>query len=305
MPFIFMVLGYIYLNNQDKVFRAQKTFINITILLATFGFFEYFTNLWLYIDVSSFYDDKSVPLTSYGYPYFWIEPIFANTIFFDNGIPRMVSAILDPINLGNIFVLSLTILIFERNIYPKIYRILLVTFISFALILTFSKGALLQFFIMAILLNKHIKLIYKSLLMIVPIYLIFQYVINHPGFLIHFLGFVEVFNHLSFLGFGFGSFGNYSALYSDSSSFEYVQNVGDSYWSAVIGQLGLIGFLVWFFVFFKACSKISFDHYISKLLLVQIFISALSENIFNFMSVLFLLIFVGGFLRISKRKNLL
>ncbi len=298
IPFIFVLIGYIFSNNNGNVRTIILTFINTIVAISFFGFFERFIYLWEVLDVSSFFLEKNIPVYAFGYPNFWIEPVVLEGFTkYAEGTPRMVSTIMDPINLGHTIVVALILAIYDKNInFQRSKKILISLILIFALILTLSKGAFLQFGICILMLSRASPIAKLLVGFIFAIPLSF-YITEHAGFRVHFLGFINVFNHLSLFGSGFGSFGNVSILYNENS----ILDVGDSYWAAIIGQLGILGFFSWLMMWMLINSKIKSEKPLSALLISQVLVSALSENSFNFMSISFLMIIIG--LSVSKTFN--
>jgi hypothetical protein len=307
VPFLFIIIGYLFVRNEDDYYSLLKFTIIFMSFIVLFGCFERFFKVWLFFDVSVFYKVKNIPVFSYGYPVFWIEPVSVlGYSTFENGIPRMVSSVLDPVNLGHLLVFTFAIIYFEgRRFFRKLHWFLLLVLMALGIFLTLSKGAWLQFGLALFIFNNRINFFWKAISSLLLLTLVLIYVLGHAGFLAHYFGFINVFAHINLLGHGLGSFGNYSFMYSDNP----VEGVGDSYWAAVVGQFGVIGFVIWLGTFLFVAKNIG-NHHLCWLLISQILISALSENSFNFMSVFLLLIFVGAFLKIringkmtNKRKG--
>ncbi|MFO7657145.1 MAG: hypothetical protein R6W78_08765 [Bacteroidales bacterium] len=299
MPFVFILIGYVFIKSIKDYDGLVKTVISVMFVIVMFGLFERFFLIWTFIDVSSFYNFKNISVFHYGYPVFWIEPV---SLFgyqtFENGIPRMVSLILDPVNLGHMLVCVFLLVLFEGRKFLTIhahYFMILVFFIG--ILLTFSKGSWLQLFLAAIILNHNISIFFKFIGFVISLPFVYLYVSTHAGFMAHFYGFISIYDHITLFGDGLGSYGNYSRMFSE----DYVDEVGDSYWAAVIGQIGILGFFTWIMTFIFIAKKNGFNHYLSWLLLSQVFVSSLSENTFNFMSVFLMMIFVGAYLRIRVR----
>ncbi|WP_394707253.1 hypothetical protein [uncultured Desulfobacter sp.] len=294
-PIFFVTIGFYFTKSVKDLEEIYKAIILSVIIVLVFGFVERFSDFWNFIDVASFYRYKRINVSPEGLPYFWFEPRF--------GMTRMVSTFLDPINLGHFFVLAFFVVKYEFELIfssLKIYAILLVL-ILIGLFLTLSKGAWLQFFLVFLILNKNLNVIIRlagALLTLVGIVIYSQ---THAGFWIHVDGFINIMDHITLSGHGVGTFGNYSSMYNLVDP-RYLTGVGDSYWASIIGQFGLIGFLMWIFFFLKIVLHLR-HHYISLVLLCQIFISALSENTFNVLSVFHILILSGGLIKYSKNNG--
>jgi len=293
-PFLIILVGYLFVNKREDYNKLTKSYLLIIFLILVFGYFERFFMIWRYVDVSPYFSEKRIPVFSNGYPVFWIEPIRNNFLSIGKiGIPRMVSTILDPINLGHILVFSFVLVWKEAKEVINIrIRKLLMILIFIGLLLTFSKGSLLHLFLFLFLFIR-MNIILKIALFVILFSISLFFAMYHQGFIVHLHGFIGILSHLSALGSGLGTFGNYSKMFSESGP----QGVGDSYWAAVIGQFGIIGFLVWIFSFLFLCSKINQNSYLGGLIITQIIVCSLSENSFNYMSVFPVMIFFGAKLK--------
>ena len=299
--FCFVAIGYYFTKNKEDLDKILKATLIAIIIILIFGFVERFTLLWQYIDVYSFYRFKGIPVSPNGYPYFWIEPVnLLRFQDFSTGIVRMVSTLLDPVNLGHFFVFAFAFICYEENLIRKIaHRNIFLLFIFIGLLLTFSKGAWLQFVLALVIFNKDINIAFRFVGFIVGALFVIILSLIHPGFWAHYFGFINVFNHLSITGNGIGTFGNYASMYNPEFM---ITGVGDSYWASVIGQFGIVGICGWLLFYLK----ISYDirpNYLSRVVVSQLLVAALSENSFNVMSVFYALVLLGAFLK--RRHNFL
>lgn len=304
IPFIFVWLGYTLINFSSQLDRLSMGVVLSAFILAIFGIFETLSLLWTSVDISAFYNAKNIPLTSTGYPYFWIEPVqyYSNDLG-DLGTPRMVSTFLDPINFGHFLALGFVLSLQPNIAMTTALRLLVSVILAISLFLTFSKGAWLQVFLVLVVLSPNMPNLIRFILVALGSVLIGIYVTTHQGFVLHFLGFVEVFNHFSLFGNGMGSFGNYSTMYGLSVDATAKQLVGDSFWAALIGQLGVVGLGIWGASWLLISLRIGIFSVLGRLLISQIGVSILSENTFNFMSVICLCVLVGGAWRSSTRQT--
>jgi hypothetical protein len=170
--------------------------------------------------------------------------------------------------------------------------------------LTFSKGAMLQLFFIFFILNKNINLILRIFSLLFLSILIYIVSLNHAGFLVHFNGFINVFHYLTLFGNGLATYGNYAIMFGSG---DISSGVGDSYWGSIIGQLGLVGFMAWILSFFTVIKNFPHNSYLTRILVSQLLISAISENAFNLLSIYILMILLGGYYSFyknySKEKN--
>lgn len=300
MPFIIFVVGYIGISKLSDYQMALKTLISIALLLCVFGIFERSIHLWSIIDISRFFISKKIPVFEYGYPIFFIEPIsIMGWMELPNGIPRMVSSFLDPINLGHTLVFFICVVMYDKNIILKRSKKMGLLFLLFlCLALTLSKGAWLELFLVTVALSSRGSIALKVIALLVAIPSIYIYALDHAGFMIHLNGFLGVFTHITPFGHGLSTFGNYSAMFNTTG--QIAEGVGDSFWGSLLGQLGLIGFLLWMAPFFVIISSLGLKHYLSKVIVAQLIVSALSENAFNLMSIAYPLLIIGMYCRAKK-----
>lgn len=298
IPFVLVFIAQNFVFSSKSYLDVAKFIVFLSLGLIAFGFFERFTYLWTVLDISNFFDAKNIPMKSYGYPTMFIEPIkipfFSGVNGSINGFPRMVSTVLDPINFGHLMVTVFIVVWYESNRFKfsTLTKFFLLLIIFSALLLSVSKGAWLQLFIVLVLFNQKMSMIIKFLLLIAFLPFIVVFIQMHPGFMLHFKGFISIFDSLNIFGHGLSTYGNYSKMFNSELQISNT-GVGDSFWGSLLGQLGLVGFIAWLYPFYKIIMKVSSRHYLSKLLIAQILVSALSENTFNVLSVAFLMILIG------------
>lgn len=300
IPFALFAIGFLYVKSEADYKAALKSIYFSILFIVFFGVFERGVYLWEIIDITNFYAVKNIPVFYTGYPVFFIEPIsILGYRDFEYGIVRMVSTILDPVNLGHIFVFSYSMISYDANIKLNSHKkITLQIIILLCLLSTFSKGAFLQLFLVVIIFNGKIKNHIKIAISIIISPLIYYYITSHAGFSVHFNGLIKVLDYLSLFGHGASTFGNYSIMYNNL--LDNMAGVGDSFWASILGQFGIIGFILWLGMLLFICYKIGFNNYLSKLIISQILVAALSENSFNLMSVVFLMFLSGSYLRFSS-----
>lgn len=271
--------------------ESQKKILNflskITIFIFVFGFFSQIFNIWEKLNLSDFFLLKNIPVNSNGLSYMFYEPMFNNR-------ERMISVFLDPISLGHFFATLGAFLFFFKD-KNKVQKMAFYSCL-FGLFLCLSKGAILQFFICAFLLNNRIHIIIRFLFVIL-IFIVITSILQNldiTGILLHIGGFNEAIATLSFWGHGIGSSGNYASMFSSQM---LSLGIGDTYVGALLGQIGIFGTLLWILlafsiiVFSKADQKSIF---LSLKLFFSIFIvSILSENTMNVTSFLFPAIIIG------------
>lgn len=293
-PFILMFLGYQFTRSPYDYRRLIRFIILLSFIIVGFGFFERFSHLWLILSLKEYFALKNIMLFPIGYPVMFIEPLSFNEFDGIKGLSRMVSTLLDPINLGHTLAAIITVVYYERFIFKGFFLRTLVLTISFiALLLTFSKGAYLELLFIFFIFNKDVNIILR-LLSIVLIFVVGYYIsLHHNGFIVHFLGFYNIFEYLSFFGNGLATFGNYAHMFATDTVEK--TGVADSFWGSLIGQIGLIGFLIWYSIFHKIIENFPYNHYLTRILVAQFLFSALSENAFNLLSVFIPMFLIGSY----------
>jgi hypothetical protein len=293
VPFILIFCSYLATRSEEDLQRLySKIYFNLWLLLI-FGFAEKFFGFWQYIDLTNFFAAKNIPVNSDNIPYVFIEPI-------GDGIIRMSSFLLDPINLGHTLVCLLCIELFS----PSRYRILKLGIILLGLIFTFCKGAIVQLLFIFVIFNTRIHMgirIVITVSMAAGAVLLSAY---HEGILIHFNGFIASFADISPFGGGMATAGNQSHMFAKDILKEGLdQDIGDSFIGAVIGQIGMVGLFFWILPFFQLTRDFGTNDIFKRVLLSQLVIACISENSFNLLSIYSVCIIVGGKLALSAKKD--
>lgn len=299
---IFFLIGYELIRNKIIYCKTVKILLFLGLIVVLFGLVERTLKIWHFFDLSSYFGSKNIGFYENGYPYFFIEPLpdLISNIVGLRSTTRMVSTILDPINLGHILVLCVALLLKDDF---KIYKIkityLVILFIYIlGIFFTFSKGSWIQLIIIISLkYNKYIRkygilffcLLFVALLCIVPF---------HPGLAIHVNGLTNSIKSATLWGSGLGMAGNYSSMFGNINS-----TIGDTYIGAIIGQIGIVGITFWLLLVYIIYKKGVSGSVLGFVLISQLFVSILSENSFNILSIAFLFLLIGGTYRIRKSEN--
>jgi hypothetical protein len=293
---LFIFTGIDIHNNQITVGKITRYLCLITIVVFMFGIFEQIFRIWEKVDLTVFFQMKNIP-TANGVPYMFYESMFQQE--------RMTSVLLDPISLGHFFATVAGYLFYlkDRN---KIENLTLLLSIA-GVLLSVSKGSMLQFGLYAVLFNKKIPLLLKIfstvVLVIVLLAIISEFNLPTAVIFIHINGFINSIKSISLFGHGIGSAGNYSGMFSSNRSVNL--GIGDTYIGSLIGQTGIFGTLFWLIL---ACSIIytSVSNNVSRVVAIKIFVaiflvSVLSENTMNITSFLLPSIIIG--LCVNTNKN--
>ncbi len=293
IPFLLIYLGICTQIEQKDLVFFKKNIIKIAVIVILFGYFEVVFSIWHSFELGNYFKAKNIPVYGnpkepfYNYPPFFIEPIFG-------GIKRMTATILDPINLGHTLVFIVSILYYDKSLrYGTYKRIFLITFFLIALFLTFSKGSLLQLVLVGLLNFTMISRGVKILIMFFLTLLLFYMSNFHLGIKIHLSGIKNAINSITLLGHGIAKTGNQAKMF-----FEQSVHIGDTFIGAIIGQIGIIGLVLWIIPFYVIYQKIKIN-IVGKILLAQLIISIISENAFNLLSIFLLCITTGIIYRLK------
>jgi hypothetical protein len=287
IPFILILIGLNAGLNEEQFLGYKKNLIKLVLIITIFGFFELFFEIWHTFDLTNYFKSKNIPvygldnLNFYNYPVFFIEPIF-------DGIKRMSSTLLDPINFGHVLTFILSLLIFDKSLnLSRNLKNLLILLFSVALLLTFSKGAILQIFLVFLFTFKRISVGIKLVILSFLVYLLIFISNFHDGIKIHLQGIKNAIESITFFGHGLAKTGNQASLFSEKSI-----EIGDTFIGSILGQLGILGLLLWILPFYILVKKNSYD-LLSILIIAQLLIAIISENSFNLLSVSLLCITLG------------
>jgi hypothetical protein len=297
IPFILILIGLNASLNKNQFIAFKKNLIKLVFTITLFGFFEIIFEIWHVFNLTNYFQSKNIPvygldnLRFYNYPVFFIEPIF-------HGIKRMSSTLLDPINFGHILTFILSILIFDKSLdLSRKFKPLIILFFSIALLLTFSKGAILQLFLVFLFIYTRISVGIKLIILSILIYIMIFISDFHDGIKIHLQGIKNAIESITLLGHGISKTGNQASLFSEQNI-----EIGDTFIGSILGQIGMLGLLLWILPFYILVKKNNYD-LLSLIIIGQLIIAIISENSFNLLSVSLLCITLGINLNHSYGKE--
>lgn len=248
-PIMFFLLGLItYKVTILKRFLKYVSYIALFVFL--FGVYERFINpdVWTTLNLADLWTKKGLPVNPVsGLPlnYYSSESI--------GGIQmrRMVSSFADPVNLGTFLFFG-----FMAAWYLKKYLLALLMVVATAL--TISKGALLGLFVFLVVWAKNYtpKAVFVLITLCAGVagagFIGYTMMHSTMSTLMHMTGFFSAFLELPHhpLGRGLGNIGVLAGLYSQGAE----SGITESGFGMVIGQLGIVG-IVLYFVFFKSIYK--------------------------------------------------
>lgn len=284
--FIFF-FGAVYSHDHDR--QAGHLFVRLGLFVLFFGLIDRF--FYLSRDViTSFFEAKSIVISSAGYPYIFLEPLtYFNEFSGELGFLRMYSFFLDPVNLGH-FLVTCYAISNDKSIHKLLFFI--------GVILCFSKGAILLLFLYISCFELRLPISVKVITCIFIVFLSFLILKDHAGFWVHLHGLLVSLENISILGEGLGKAGNVAVMYGEGSVFD---GLGDTFWGAILGQIGIIGFTFYVLCILAMYTFIRKDkRKLYYLFLIQFCLSSLSENSFNFLSVFYLSFLLGYYSNISS-----
>lgn len=287
-PFVALATG-IFLVTSISEKKMQLALPQIAYLLLIGSVFVYAGLQFEMFDLKNYAYSKHLEVSDYHIPFMFYDSLSGNLI-------RNTSFLLDPINLGHSLVFIFTYLLYKKNASKILLALLLIS-----LLLCVSKGAFLHLIIALLFIEKNRFpkwLFYTGLIAMIPfLFLAAQY---HPGIAYHLDGMKKAIEHISFFGIGLASVGNQASIFNAITSYE----IHDTYIGELIGQLGIVGLLLWLFPFVKIMIAIKKEIVLTSLLIAQLMIALISDNTFNLLSVLLLLVYCGyAYAQFYEEKN--
>ena len=288
-PFLIISFPYI-IKIPIKLNKELILFIlRFILFLIIIGVVFMFVDIWSVIDLSNYFSAKGIPTYSNGMPAMFFEPSM-------NYANRLVSTILDPISFGHIITACFISLFFIKSL-GRNRKLFLIIFLI-GLLLTFSKGAIFQLIIALFLLNNRLNIIVRILVPFLTLVFGFFF-INLAGIIIHFKGLYFALINANLFGHGLGLVGNYAKMFAEDLSVYNEMKISDTFIGSVLGQLGIIGLLVWLTFFYRHLIDLLRNRMLagSIIIISQLIISVLSENTLNLTS-----FFIPGFIAVLVNK---
>ena len=288
-PFLIISFPYIIkipvqLNKKLILFILRFVFYLIII-----GVIFMIVDIWNFIDLSNYFNVKGIPTYSNGMPAMFFEPSM-------NYASRLVSTILDPISFGHIITACLISIFFLKS-FDRNRKLFLIIFLI-GLLMTFSKGAIFQMILALFLLNNRLNIFIRILMPSLTLVFGFFF-INLAGIIIHFKGLYFALINANLFGHGLGLVGNYAKMFAEDLSVYNKIQISDTFIGSVLGQIGIVGLLVWLTFFYKHLIALLRNKMLpgSIIIISQLIISVLSENTLNFTS-----FFIPGILAVLVNK---
>lgn len=276
-PMLFLLIGLLACINVNLK-RFLKYISYITIFVVMFGILERFflNGFWFSVNLPDLWEKKGLPLNAFtGLP----VNFFSSEMVNGKQLRRMVSSFADPVNLG-------TFLFFGFMAAWYLKKRTLVLAVLACIALAVSKGALLGLLVFCVIWSYHKLPKYAFVLVLMGTGLaglafIFYSMSNSTmSVFLHFSGFFAAFPELVHhpLGRGLGNIGVLAGLYSSGAKTE----ITESGLGMVIGQLGIVGLVL--FIYFFWClwkkSRVVEDKK-EKILVQSLILSILLNIMFN------------------------
>ena len=261
------------LSLSDAAVKNVERFLDYLVLsVCLFGFLELYLDVWEHVGLHNFFGLKGIPVDQNGMSYMFYEPVLGNR-------KRLSTTFIDPISAGHFFAAYVIYRYYFRGgfVLPRAAWI----FSLVALLLTFSKGAMLQTFLALTFLNSRINIFLRFGALAVPVYAFYLLPIKH-GVLIHLTGVYNAAVNLSFFGHGLGSAGNYTKMFTDDMTLYNELRVGDTFLGSLVTQIGLIGLVLWLGLLFLSLNPRTKSFRVALTILAsQVAVSLFSENTMN------------------------
>lgn len=257
-PAVLYLFGCYVKARKEKI---MPYYLRIAAVVVVFGLIETFLlgdRFWVNLGIQRYMDDKGMATWAYGSN--GLPGNFYSYDFVDTGLRRMVSFIADPTLLGQFLVLPVLYSILAKGRFKnKKSQWMYILLLSTGMLMTLSKGALVSAAIgvLAYLLLKKDR--FSQLVGMAMSYIVVFFVViilaNYQKFSslpAHLNGFIS--NLLTVIkspfGLGLGKSGNFASLYNANADSANT-SAGESFIGAMLGQIGIIGTLL-FFVFIAA-----------------------------------------------------
>tara|TARA_R110002073_G_scaffold281446_2_gene445713 strand:+ start:7585 stop:8775 length:1191 start_codon:yes stop_codon:yes gene_type:complete len=278
-PILIIGFGYyIKITDEERITGVIRFLYKTVFWVVAIGLLFKLFGMWDYLSLINYFNLKGIPVDPRGVSYMFYEP----AVFYTE---RLVSTVLDPVSLGHIIATPLILCYYSIAITGR-KRKLLLLILFIGLILTFSKGAILQVVLALFFFNKRLSPLVR---VIIPIAIVVfsLLVINIEGILIHLVGLKNAIIYMNLFGHGLGMVGNYAKMFADDLSVYSKFKISDTFIGSVIGQIGVVGFIFWASFFIPKVKYVIFGNRIfvgSIILLSQLIVAVMSENTLNFTS---------------------
>ena len=312
LPFLFYLLGKkVWIKNEKDIRNLLSHFKLLMFLTCVFGFVElaYGEAFWEMLGISDYTQLKNGIMQiinghySYGGLYTYdFYPILGKMI------RRMGSLLVDAVILGQLLSVAVIVELFiGKRLSNKKNHVVLLLLFSASLVFTFAKGGyIIAALTTGLLLRKqknHKILGYVSiLLMIVGVCILILYSIqNELSTVSHVNGLLDgikgIIHHP--FGTGLGSAGNLAQEYGNKD----IMTSGESFVGALLGQIGIIGIIIYFVFFYEVLKKRTKTYYLTVFRNITISLLATSfvnNTAISFTSCFIIFIMMGALIKYNN-----
>lgn len=251
-PVILILYGRTLLLTENDFVDYFRFLVKIGIALVFFGFIEELVigdDFWIALHIEKYMDMKGFSAWAWdGLPGNFYSADLHLTI---GMLRRMVSIMADPLLTGHFLAFCVVILLYKKLFENNLLNMGILFLLTVGVVLTLSKGAILVIAIaFAYKLWRNNKLFAIPFILVGIIMLVFM-IKNNVLYSIsqHTSGLVS--SSIRVVGKGLGSVGNYANLYGNANS-----DISESYIGALLGQMGLMGVVMFLCVFIHYSKKI-------------------------------------------------
>lgn len=274
--FIFFLLGSM-ISHKLNMKKFQEIIIFLGIISILFGLYEKFIapDIWKKLNITELWNKKGIAVQPSGLP----TNFYSSETIKGERIRRMTSTFADPVNFGT-FIFAIFCLAWFNN--KKTMMILAVL----AMALTVSKGALLGILIFicvySFFYHRKIFIVLSCLMLGIGVaFLVYAYKISANSVFLHISGLTSAIVSVIHnpLGYGLGSVGVISKQFSGYSAKSDITETG---FGMIIGQLGMIGFLIYVLYFKMIIKKVCLiEDKKEKVFNITLLISIIVNILFN------------------------
>ncbi len=286
-PLILILYGRTFKLQEFEKRKALKYIVDLGVIQAIFGLFERFIlgdSFWLSMNISKYMDAKGFSAWIYnnGLPGNFYSADLYNYV---GMMRRLVGLLTDPLLTGHFLAFCVIILLFIPIYDKRSKNIFALSICSIAIVLTLSKGAMLIIAIGYVYkLWRHNK-VFAMITGVIAIGFIAVLVRGDILYTMsrHIGGLTSSFSSEYIIGKGLGSSGNYANLYGGSS-----ETSGESYIGAIIGQMGVVGFIAFIYANtrllkrIRSCDHSPMSYLVSAYIIAVLIESIISESAINF-----------------------
>lgn len=253
-PVILILYGRCIRLKEYEVTEYLKFIVKLGVFQAVFGMIELFLlgdNFWLSLNISKLFETKGFTRWAFdGLPGNYYSADFYHII--GRSIRRLVGITTDPLLTAHYIALCIVILLYTKIESNSFVRYIELLVMSIAVLLTLSKGAILIIGIAYIyklwVYNRKLSYLALAAGLVSVVVVVRSNIFRTVA--IHLAGLITGISSLSLFGGGIGTAGNLASLSGTSST------SGESFFGMILGQMGIIGLLVFVWMIFKMGKQI-------------------------------------------------